>query len=232
MRRVLVVEDDIDLSFITMQNLIKEGYLVDQAYTCAKAQEMLSENEYDVILLDVALPDMQGTELCTDIRSRCSCPIIFMSCLSDSEVIITALKNGGDDYMVKPIDYSVLMVRIDTIMRRMRQEDGGAAAVEETSGSIRKFRSFSVDTDHHRVLRGEEEVGLSSIEYSLLIYMIEHPKTLLLYQDIYKKVWQNDSLGDIRTVMVHISNLRKKLDPDQKGIITTVRGAGYIFVDV
>lgn len=228
MKRVLVVEDDIDLSFITMQNLIKAGYLVDQAYTCNKAQELLGEKEYDVILLDVALPDMQGTELCMAIRSRSNCPIIFMSCLSDSEVIITALKNGGDDYMVKPIDYSVLMARIDTIMRRVQREN----TAEEECESLRRFRSFCVDHHHRRVLRGDEEVDLSAIEYSLLAYMTEHPKVLLLYQDIYKQVWQNDSLGDIRTVMVHISNLRKKLDPDQKGIITTVRGAGYIFSDV
>lgn len=228
MKRILVVEDDIDLSFITMQNLIKAGYLVDQAYTCSKAQELLGEKEYDVILLDVALPDMQGTELCMAIRSRSNCPIIFMSCLSDSEVIITALKNGGDDYMVKPIDYSVLMARIDTIMRRMQREN----TAEEERESLRRFRSFCVDHHHRRVLRGDEEVDLSAIEYSLLAYMTEHPKVLLLYQDIYKQVWQNDSLGDIRTVMVHISNLRKKLDPDQKGIITTVRGAGYIFSDV
>ena len=229
MKRVLVVEDDIDLSLITMLNLIKEGYLVDQAYTCAKAQELLEQNQYDVILLDVALPDMQGTELCTAIRSRCGCPIIFMSCLSDSDVIVTALKNGGDDYMVKPIDYSVLMVRIEAIMRRMGQEE--PAVVEEDS-SVRRFHSFSVDTHYRRVLRGEEEVDLSSIEYSLLAYMMEHPDELLLYQDIYKQVWQNDSLGDIRTVMVHISNLRKKLDPEHRGIIATVRGAGYIFSDV
>ena len=228
MRRVLVVEDDIDLSFITMQNLIREGYLVDQAYTCGEAQELLEKNAYDVILLDVALPDMQGTELCMAIRSRSNCPIIFMSCLSDSEVIITALKNGGDDYMVKPIDYSVLMARIDTIMRRVQREN----TAEEECESLRRFRSFCVDHHHRRVLRGDEEVDLSAIEYSLLAYMTEHPKVLLLYQDIYKQVWQNDSLGDIRTVMVHISNLRKKLDPDQKGIITTVRGAGYIFSDV
>ena len=229
MRKVLVVEDDLDLSFIAEQNLIREGYLVDQAYTCSQAMELLAKKEYDIILLDVILPDMQGTELCTRIRTQSSCPIIFMSCLSDSEVIITALKNGGDDYMVKPIDYDVLMVRIDAVMRRMQGRE--QPAVREDN-PVRKFKSFSLDTHHHRILRDGEEVDLSSIEYALLTYMIENPDVLLLYQDLYRQVWGNDSLGDTRTVMVHISNLRKKLDPDHRGIIATVRGAGYIFADV
>lgn len=222
-----MVEDDADLSVITTFNLVKQGYQVDQAYTCKQAQQLLGKNKYDVILLDVALPDMQGTELCAAIRSDCDCPIIFMSCLSDSDVIITALKNGGDDYMVKPIDYDVLNVRIDAILRRMQKPEQ-----EVQEEGVRGFRSFRVDTRCRRVIRGEEEVDLSAIEYSLLAYMMDHPDVLLLYQDLYKQVWGNDSLGDTRTVMVHISNLRKKLDPDRRGIISTVRGAGYIFSDV
>ena len=232
MKKVLVVEDDADLSLITALNLIKQGYQVDQAYTCKQAQQLLGQNTYDVILLDVVLPDMQGTQLCAVIRSECECPIIFMSCLSDSEVIITALKNGGDDYMIKPIDYDVLSVRIDAIMRRMQRAEPEPQPEVEKDEAVRYFRSFRVDTRYRRVIRGEEEVDLSSIEYALLAYMMDNPDVLLLYHDLYQQVWGNDSLGDTRTVMVHISNLRKKLDPDRKGIIATVRGAGYIFTDV
>ncbi|MCI9482331.1 MAG: winged helix-turn-helix transcriptional regulator, partial [Oscillibacter sp.] len=85
---------------------------------------------------------------------------------------------------------------------------------------------------HRRILRDGQEVDLSSIEFALLQYMTSHPDTLLLYQDLYQNVWATDSLGDFRTVMVHISNLRKKIDPNRRGIIETVRGAGYIFSDV
>ena len=230
MKRVLVVEDDADLSLITALNLVKQGYQVDQAYTCKQARQLLGENIYDVILLDVVLPDMQGTQLCAAIRSECDCPIIFMSCLSDSEVIITALKNGGDDYMIKPIDYDVLSVRIDAIMRRMQRAE--LRPEQEKDDAVRHFSSFDVDTRYRRVIRAGQEVDLSSIEYSLLAYMMDNPDVLLLYHDLYKQVWGNDSLGDTRTVMVHISNLRKKLDPDHRGIIATVRGAGYIFADV
>lgn len=224
MYRILLVEDDHDLSDITVLNLTHAGHLVDAAYTCAEAEAALSKTEYDLILLDIMLPDRQGDELCCTIRESCDCPIIFLSCLEDRDTITNALRKGGDDYMVKPVHYPELLARADAVIRRSK-------SVPQRS-SVRTFRSFSVDTLHRRILREGEEIDLSSIEYALLQYMTEHPKTLLLYRDLYETVWGRDSLGDYRTVMVHISNLRKKVDPDHTGIISTVRGAGYIFSDV
>ena len=125
--------------------------------------------------------------------------------------------------MVKPVRYPELLARADAVIRR-----SGKVPDEP----LRTFKSFTMDTLHRRILRDGAEVDLSSIEYALLEYMTEHPDTLLLYQDLYQKIWSSDSLGDFRTVMVHISNLRKKLDPDHLGIISTVRGAGYIFSDI
>jgi DNA-binding response OmpR family regulator len=170
------------------------------------------------------LPDCSGDELCRSIRENCVCPIIFMSCLEDTDTIIRALHSGGDDYMVKPICYPELLARAEAIIRRSRQN--------RVPSTIRNFHSFTMDTTHRRILKGKTEVDLSSIEYALLRYMVERPDTLLLYQDLYQNVWETDSLGDFRTVMVHISNIRKKNDPEHRGIIETVRGAGYIFSDV
>ena len=228
MYHILLVEDDQDLSTIAHANLTYAGHQVDDAFTCAQAEELLSQNEYDLILLDIMLPDRSGDELCRTIRQDCDCPIIFMSCLEDSDTIVSALRSGGDDYMVKPVRYPELLARVDAVIRRSGQK----RAQEPPQDNVRMFKSFSVDTTHRCLLRGEERIDLSSIEYGLLRYMIDHPNTLLLYQDLYQHVWETDSLGDCRTVMVHISNLRKKLDPDHQGIIETVRGAGYIFSDV
>lgn len=228
MSHILLVEDDQDLSIITHANLTHAGHKVDDAFTCAQAEELLSQHEYDLILLDIMLPDRSGDELCRAIRQDCDCPIIFMSCLEDSETIVDALRSGGDDYMVKPVRYPELLARVDAVIRRSGQK----RAQEVPQDNIRAFKAFSVDTSHRCILREEERIDLSSIEYGLLWYMMEHPDTLLLYQDLYQHVWETDSLGDFRTVMVHISNLRKKLDPDHRGIIETVRGAGYIFSDV
>lgn len=127
--------------------------------------------------------------------------------------------------MVKPVRYPELLARADAVIRRTQTQP-------KAENPLREFRSFTMDTLHHRILRNNEEVDLSSIEYALLSHMVDHPDTLLLYQDLYEQVWASDSLGDTRTVMVHISNLRKKLDPDHRGIISTVRGAGYIFSDL
>jgi DNA-binding response OmpR family regulator len=222
--KILLVEDDQDLSLIAQMNLTHTGHQVDTAFTCAEARSLLEKKEYDLILLDVMLPDSNGDELCFAIRESCSCPIIFMSCLEDTDTIIRALHSGGDDYMVKPICYPELLARAEAVIRRSRQKKGDSA--------IRNFNSFTMDTTHHRILKDGTEVDLSTIEYALLRYMVEHPDTLLLYQDLYQNVWATDSLGDFRTVMVHISNIRKKIDPEHRGIIETVRGAGYIFSDV
>lgn len=226
MYNALLVEDDKDLSVITQMNLKHANYQVDAAFTCQEALDFLEEKEYDLILLDVVLPDKRGDELCKIIRDACTCPIVFMSCLDDSKTIVKALRSGGDDYMVKPISYDELLARADAVIRRSKNIRGN------DKKGLHQFKQFSVDTVRHRVLRGEEEICLSSIEYEILKYMVEHPNELLLYRQIYENVWDSDSLGDVRTVMVHISNLRKKLDPERTGIIETVRGAGYIFTDI
>ena len=223
MYRILLVEDDQDLSAITYLNLRHAGHEVDTAFTCAEAEAFLAKTEYDLILLDSMLPDRSGDELCRSIRQECDCPIIFMSCLEDSNTIVGALRCGGDDYMVKPVRYPELLARADAVIRRSKRAE---------VSPIRTFRSFTMDTLHHRILRDGREIDLSSIEYAILQYMTEHPDTLLLYQTLYENVWSTDSLGDFRTVMVHISNLRKKIDPNHPGIIQPVRGAGYIFSDI
>lgn len=223
---ILLVEDNEDLAAITCAHLTHAGHRVEIAYTCAQAEALLAQDTYDLILLDIMLPDRSGEELCRSIRRDCDCPIIFMSCLEDSDTIVEALRSGGDDYMVKPVRYPELLARVDAVIRRSRQNQ------EAPANHLREFRSFTMDLDRHSLLRNGEPIDLSTIEYALLQYMVDHPKTLLLYQDLYQNVWDRDSLGDIRTVMVHISNLRKKLDPDRRGIIETVRGAGYIFSDV
>ena len=221
MYQVLIVEDDADLAKITQIYFSKEGYQSDIAGTCEQAQALLQAKEYDLILLDVVLPDARGDALCLQIRKCSNCPIIFISCLDDSSTVINALKSGGDDYMVKPVNYPELLARAEAVIRRSPHQ-------KKSTDSLQEYRYFSVDPVRHQVIRNGETLDLSSIEYSLLQTFLSHPGSLLLYNELYESVWGNDSLGDIRTVMVHISNLRKKLDPDHVGIIQTVRGAGYI----
>lgn len=232
MECVLIVEDDVELNVITKTYLEHEGFQTASAYSCAEAEEELKKQHIDIILLDVMLPDENGNCLCERLRRQSVCPIIFVSCIDDKTTMLDALRVGGDDYMVKPVDYDQLVGKIHALLRRVGEYQNRAQVKKET----RAFKQFYLDTSRRRAVRTvygeEEEVDLSPIEFSLLRYMSEHPDTLLLYTDLYSSIWDSDSLGDVRTVMVHISKLRKKIDPGQSGIITTVRGAGYIFSDV
>lgn len=225
MYRALLVEDDKDLSNITQTNLNHAGYSVDAANNGTEALVYFGSNSYDLVLLDMILPDMRGDELCRKMRALCACPIIFVSCLDDIRLIVNTLRDGADDYMIKPIDYDVLLARADAIIRRSK---ANKCAEDE----ILNFKQFQIDTVRHAVFRDDEQLELSGIEYQMLLYMTRHPGELLLYHQIYEQVWDSDSLGDYRTVMVHISKLRKAIDPAHRGVIETIRGAGYIFSDL
>lgn len=227
MNSVLLIEDDVDLSYITKYNLESAGYSVETAYNGRDSVKMVKDSKYDLILLDMMLPDAKGTDLCKTIRCEQNTPIIFVSCIDDRDIVIDALAGGGDDYIVKPVDYAELIARIEANIRRVRIE-----SKKYTLNNNIRFKQFSVDIDRRVVKnRRGEEIELSPTEYQLLIKFIKHQGELLLYNNLYSSIWESDSLGDIRTVMVHISNLRKKIDSDKTGIIETVRGAGYIFND-
>lgn len=226
MIKILVVEDDPDLSNIIRVHLRRAGYVPTAAYSSAEAAQLLDHKSFDLVILDVVLPDKRGVELCAQVRKKSQCPIIFTSCLDDSQTIIQALQCGGDDYMVKPLNYDEMLARIEANLRRQH------TVTQPLPPNIRQYSHFAIDTARHCVLLGGpdgQEVALSSIEYELLLYFSDHPNTLLLYNELYRHIWKADSIGDTRTVMVHISNLRKKIDPNHTGIIQTVRGAGYIF---
>lgn len=231
MSRILIVEDDVELNAIAKAYLTHAGFETSSAFSCKDAESVLESTEVDLILLDMMLPDRWGTALCQRIREKSTCPIIFASCIDDKQTMLDALAVGGDDYVVKPVDYDRLIAKIKAMLRRVQEY----AERMRSNTSIRVYRQFTVDLERRRVMRTvgtSVEVELSPIEYQLLCYMVENQDNLLLYADLYANVWGNDSAGDVRTVMVHISNLRKKIDPHQTGMITTVRGAGYFFSDV
>lgn len=231
MHHVLIIEDDQDLSEITKVHLTHKGYISDCACTCKEARFLIENNNYDAILLDIILSDGSGDKFCKVVRKYTDCPVIFMSCLDDSNTIISSLKNGGDDYVVKPLNYEELSARLAAQIRRYKLSLN-TTKVPTYNKDWRVFKSFTIDTLRRQVLINNAVVELSSIEYNLLLLFVNNPNCLLLYGELYKHVWGNDSLGDVRTVMVHISNLRKKIDPNRLSIIETVRGAGYIFSDI
>lgn len=229
--RVLVVEDDRDLSYIVKLQLKKRGFIVTCAASYKATKELLMENKYDLVILDIRLPDADGIDVCREIRRKLICPIIFTSCIGDRDTIIKALEKGGDDYIVKPVDMDLLIARIYAALRRSRQ----FGYKERKKIDKVYFNQFMIEQSSHTVWRinslGEKLtiINLSPIEYKILVLFTENEDILLEYEEIYRYVWETDSLDDIRTVMVHVSNLRKKIKGNGKGMIRTVRGSGYIF---
>ena len=231
MTRILLVEDDEELSAITAMQLQANGFATACAYDGAQAVEKLQSEKIDLILLDVMLPDTDGQSLCKRIRSE-ECgyggPVIFMSCLGDSDNIVEAFRTGGNDYLVKPARIENLLERISANLDAMP---------DKTTDSRQWFKQFMVDTKSRSVYRVRdgvcgEIIELSRTEYDIPMALIKNPAELLLYRQIYKKVWGQEDWGDVRTLMVHVSNLRKKIDENHTGIIRAIRGVGYLFEDL
>ena len=230
MEKILSVEDDAELSVIIKKMVESRGYSVVSAYTVESALSELEKQSFDLILLDMMLPDGDGTQLCEMIRKKSYCPIIFVSCLSDNDTKVKALLTGGDDYITKPIDFEELFAKIYVNLRRANQYNLG-----KSSSSEEHIPGIIIKKNRREVYKcGEsgsetELISLSPTEYDLLLYFIKNQDELKLYEDLFKTIWNADYIGDVRTVMVHVSNLRKKLKDYDIDYIHTVRGAGYIF---
>lgn len=222
---ILLVEDDKDLAMLTAKQLQGQGYQVVCAEDGRSTMKQLAENPVDLILLDVMLPDCDGHELCEQIRSRYEYPIIFMSCLGDSTTIVQAFRGGGNDYLIKPVNISELVERIEENLEKQKEKQ------------VLEFRQFILDKENYLVYKrneqGEqaEKLELSPTEYKLLLEFVQKPGEILLYKELYRVVWEHGEMEDVRTLMVHVSNLRKKIDYQHREIIRAVRGVGYIFSD-
>jgi DNA-binding response OmpR family regulator len=229
----LIAEDDADLAEITRLRLSRAGFLTETAHNLSQMPGLLENHTFDIILMNSVMPEREGEpsseEMCRSIRGRCRCPIIFLCGAEDNGTIQNMISAGADDYMVKPVRYDELILRIKARIQQVRLYPD--RATPNWSGSLIRLKRLIIDLRQRRVTAGDEEISLSPIEFSLLTYMAQRQGSLLLYEDLYRHVWDADCLGDTRTIMVHISNLRKKVDPDHAGLIETVRGAGYIFSD-
>lgn len=192
------------------------------AENAAKALDLCT-HEISIILLDIMLPDVNGVDLCTQLRALVYCPILFISCIDDEDTVIQALETGGDDYLVKPFSNKMLLARIQANLRRIE-------GAPKTPGLI-QFPRFAINTNEHVLIVSGNTYHLSSIEYDVLLYITRHPYRTISLDEIYEAVWNAPSHGDVRTVISHVYNLRKKLetDPKKPEIIRSVRGFGYYF---
>jgi two-component system, OmpR family, response regulator RegX3 len=221
---VLLVEDEIALSEPLSYLLEREGYDVTVAADGPSALVEFDRAGADLILLDLMLPGLPGTEVCRAIRTRSSVPIIMLTA-KDSEVdIVVGLELGADDYVTKPYSTRELLARIRAVLRRRVDEEGVAAGVLE-AGNVR------MDTDRHTVSVRNVEVPMPLKEYELLELLMRNAGRVLTRGQLIDRVWGSDYFGDTKTLDVHIKRIRSRIEetPSEPVMLVTVRGLGYRF---
>ena len=227
--KILIVEDDLDIRELTSLYLQKKGFDVFTAENGIEAVDMEKEESPDLFLLDVLLPGMEGFDVCKKLRKNTDAPIIFMSCKRSSSDKVRGLNAGGDDYITKPFDLAELEARINANLRR----NGLPLHSEPKKRRLLTSGGVTVDLNSFDVYVNETQVSLYAKELQLLLLFLKNPNQVFSSEQLYNQIWGVDQFGDLKTVSVHIRNLRKKIEkePANPVYIKTVRGFGYKFKD-
>ena len=221
MTRVLVVEDEQSYSEALSYMLRKEGFEVAVAENGTDALKDFDRNGADIVLLDLMLPGIPGTEVCRQIRSSSSVPVIMVSAKDDEVDKVVGLELGADDYVTKPYSPRELVARIRAVLRRGQEPDLAPATLE--AGPVR------MDVERHVVTVDGNEQRLPLKEFELLEMFLRNPGRVLTRGQLIDRVWGSDYVGDTKTLDVHVKRLRAKLEPDpsEPKFLVTVRGLGY-----
>lgn len=228
--KILLVDDEAGLLELLTITLKKERY---ENITCAKtateALTLVKENNYDIIVLDVMLPDFSGFDLCTEIRKYTFAPIIFLTACGSDLDKLTGLTLGGDDYMTKPFNPLEVVARIKAILRRQNHYTKTESAPAKPQYD---YGTFSLDLDNATLLVNGETEECTAKEFELLRFFCQNPNHVFTAAKLYEAVWNEPGYGVEKTITMHISNLRKKLHEDAKSpkILVNLRGIGYKFV--
>jgi phosphate regulon transcriptional regulator PhoB len=230
MRNILVIDDEADIVELISYNLKKEGFSVDYAYDGEAALKKIKGNKYDLIILDLMLPGIQGLELCRIIRGipeTSNLPIIMLTAKGEELDKVLGLEMGADDYITKPFSTRELVARTKAIVRRAEK-----AAVQElpiAAGKVLKIKDMIIDREKYKVTIDDRQIKLSATEFKLLLYLAERPNKIYSRDHLLDTVWGDDVYVEPRTVDVHIRRLRTKIekDPNKPVYIKTMRGVGY-----
>ena len=227
MTKILIVEDETSFSEAISFLLGKEGFESEIAENGRVALELFKKNHYDLILLDLMIPEVSGIDVCRAIRTTSPVPIIMLTA-KDSEVDkVVGLELGADDYVTKPYSSRELVARIKAVMRRGVPDESGSAA----SSSIQAAGRIRMDIDRHQVTVNEILINVPLKEFELLEFLMRNAGRVLTRGQLIDRVWGGDYYGDTKTLDVHIKRLRSKIedDPANPLLIQTIRGLGYKF---
>ena len=216
---ILVVEDDRKVASFISKGLTEEGYVVDVAVDGEEGSLKASVGEYDIIVLDVMLPERSGYELARELRREGSTtPVIMLTARDSTEDIVRGLDAGADDYLTKPFSFDELLARIRALLRR--------EGVDRTQ--VLRYQDLEIDHRRHRARRGNRVLDLTPKEFQLLEHFLLHPEQVITRTELLEKVWELEFDPESNVVDVHVGNLRRKLTLDgEPHMIDTVRGVGY-----
>ncbi len=225
--KILVAEDDANIRMGLVDTLESENYQVAEASDGAMALDLFNNNIFDLILLDIMMPEKSGYDVCQDIRMvDKDIPIIMLTAKGEEFDKVLGLKLGADDYITKPFGIHELLARISAVLRRSKSE---TKPVEKSLHNKFKFGQFEVNTKTYKLSGKVSSIDLSERELKLIQYFHEHPNEVLSRDNILNAIWGIDYFGTTRTLDQHIAQLRKKIEknPSNPCLITTVHGIGY-----
>lgn len=219
---ILLIEDDKRISDFVIKGLEENGFSVTLAITGEIAREMVSENEWDIILMDIMLPGIDGIQLTKMIRFKKNhTPILVLSALDDADDKVAALDSGADDYLVKPFHFKELISRINALTRRTKFN-------YKEKEQVYICHNLKVNLDEHSVFQNENPIDLSPREYKLLLFLLENKNKVVSRTQILNAVWGINYDNNTNVVDVYISYLRNKIDENQYKFIHTIKGTGYM----
>ncbi|KPV55502.1 transcriptional regulator [Paenibacillus sp. A3] len=225
---ILVVDDEERIRRLLRMYLEKENYSIDEAEDGESALRKALDQDYDLILLDVMLPGIDGNEVCARLRQVKSTPVIMLTAKGEETNRVQGFESGADDYVVKPFSPREVIYRVKAILRRSSVTAYLSKEVNSSNNIV--FPNLVIEHDAHRVTAGGQEVALTPKEYELLHYLAVSPDKVFSREELLKDVWNYEFFGDLRTVDTHVKRLREKLNkvsPDAAAMITTVWGVGY-----
>lgn len=233
-KRILIVEDDKNIADIVDYNICKQGYETDTAYDGEKGLALALSGQYDLILLDVMLPKMDGFEICRRVRERLDTPIIMLTAREEERDKVFGLELGADDYMTKPFSTAELLSRIKANIRRYSSETivrtPQTQAAQDAPAEIITVGDLKINCDQYSVQKNGKDISLSKQQYELLVFLAKNRGKKYKQEELLKEVWgYDDYYGEVRTVDVTITRLRKQIEdnPSEPKYIKNKRGVGY-----
>ncbi len=224
---ILIIDDDIELCQLLKKCVEKENLTAEVAHSGTDGLKKIAQDNYQLIILDIMLPGMDGFQVIKKIREMSTVPVLMLTAKNASADKVYGLRSGADDYLTKPFDVEELSARVLSLIRRYTMLNNGPSQEPNQLS----FQNLTIDLDSRMVYVGDEQVELHVKEFDILCYLARNQGRILTKQQIYEEIWKEQYAYDDSNIMAYISKLRKKIEPDSNKLtyIQTVKGVGYRF---